>query len=320
MHLLISPSSDPYQNLATEEFLLKNSSEDFIFLYVNRPCVVVGKHQVAVKEIDSQYTFRNNVLIARRLSGGGTVFHDEGNLNFSFIRTVPPGSCAVYKTLTEPIIEFLHQEGAAVYLSERNDIMLSDSKVSGSAMHVFKNRVLAHCTLLIDCNLKNLSYSLQTQPERFFDKSIASVRSKVVNLSENDNKFTVAYAIDKFTEFINHENRNSSFISISVADQFHINLIASEKYSTHEWIYGYSPKYTYKNSLEYNRNILNYKLEIEKGIIKNVQIESINQLTRTIELELKTLIGRPHTISAFHMNDEALFQTDFGRLLINSLF
>lgn len=320
MHLLISSSSDPYQNLAIEEFLLKNSSKDFIFLYVNRPCVVVGKHQIAAKEINSQYTFDNNILIARRLSGGGTVFHDEGNLNFSFISTLPKGSCALYKTLTEPIMGFLQHEGAAVYLSERNDIMLSDSKVSGSAMHVFKNRVLAHCTLLINCNLKNLSSSLQSQPERFFDKSIASVRSKVVNLSENHPNFSVAYAIDKFTEFIFQKNRGSSISLISSLDQYHINLLESEKYSAHEWIYGYSPKYSYKNSIEYNGNILKYKLEIEKGIIKNVQFESINQVTSNIELELNTLIGRQHTIASFNMDDETMLQTDFRRLLINSLF
>jgi lipoate-protein ligase A len=320
MHLLISPSSDPFQNLAIEEYLLKSSSEDFVFLYVNRPCVVVGKHQIAVKEIDSQYTFRNNILIARRLSGGGTVFHDEGNLNFSFISNVPPGSCAFYRTLTEPIIRFLQDEGAPVYLSERNDIMLSDSKVSGSAMHVYKNRVLAHCTLLIDCNLTNLSSSLQTKPERFLDKSIASVRSKVANLSDNYPYFSVSNAIDKFTEFIKHENRGSSFLSISEEDQYHINLLASEKYSSHEWIYGYSPKYTYKNSLEYNGNILKYRLEVEKGVIKNVQIESLHQLTSTIELEFNTLIGRPHHIFAFPLHDVNLLLTDFSRLLINSLF
>jgi len=320
MHLLISSSSDPYQNLAIEEFLLKNSLKDFIFLYVNRPCVVVGKHQITAKEINSQYTFDNNIFIARRLSGGGTVFHDEGNLNFSFISTLPTGSYALYKTLTEPIMGFLQHEGAAVYLSERNDIMLSDSKVSGSAMHVFKNRVLAHCTLLIDCNLKNLSSSLQSQPERFFDKSIASVRAKVVNLSENHPNFSVAYAIDKFTEFIFQKNRGSSISLMSSLDQYHINLLESEKYSAHEWIYGYSPKYTYKNSLEYNGNILKYKLEIEKGIIKNVQVESINQVTSNIELELNTLIGRQHTIASFNMDDETMLKTDFRRILINSLF
>lgn len=320
MNLLISQSSNPYQNLAVEEFLLKNSSEDFLFIYVNGPCVVVGKHQITVKEINSQFIFENNILIARRLSGGGTVFHDEGNLNISVIQTIPSGANISYKTLSKPIIEFLQKEGAAIYLSERNDIMLTDKKVSGSAMHIFKNRALAHSTLLIDCNLYNLSYALKSNPERFTDKSIASVRSKVMNLSEEYNNFSVAYIIEQFAKFVSAEYETSTIFSFSESDVAQIKVFTSEKYSTQEWIYGYSPKYNYKNSFAYNGNSIKYNLEIEKGIIKNVEIESINQLTSTIELELNKLIGKSHNISEFPWNNETLIQTDFYRQLITSLF
>jgi lipoate-protein ligase A len=236
------------------------------------------------------------------------------------IKTIPTGANISYKTLSKPIIEFLQKEGAAIYLSERNDIMLTDKKVSGSAMHIFKNRALAHCTLLIDCNINNLSFSLKSNPERFTDKSIASVRSKVMNLSEVYNNFSVAYIIEQFAKFVIAEYRTSTIFSLSESDLTQIKVFESEKYATQEWIYGYSPKYSYKNSFEYNGNTIKYNLEIEKGIIKNVAIESINQLTSTIELELNKLIGRSHNISEFAWNSETLNKTDFYRRLVTSLF
>lgn len=318
MNLLISSDSNPYTNLAIEEFLLKNSNEDFVFLYVNRPSVVIGKHQIAQKEINSRYAFENEILIARRLSGGGTVFHDEGNLNFSFIQTNSPGVNISYKILSQPIIEFLQNIGADVHLSERNDIMISDKKVSGSAMHIFKNRVLAHCTLLIDCNLNKLSNSLLSASERFKDKSIASVRSKVMNLSEVSKNFTVPTIIAQFTEY--SLQKKDSIYSIPANYTIDIQQLATEKYSSNEWIYGYSPKYQYKNSLNVDGKRITYALEIEKGIIKNAIIESKNDINSSIELEINALIGRPHNLSLLKSLTVPLSATDFQRYLIHSLF
>ncbi|HEY5509694.1 MAG TPA: lipoate--protein ligase [Prolixibacteraceae bacterium] len=320
MNLLISPSSNPYENLAVEEFLLKNSTEDFIFLYVNRPCVVVGKHQITPKEINSNYTFENNIVIVRRLSGGGTVFQDEGNLNFSVIQSITPGSDFSYKILSRPIIEFLRQVGANVHLSDRNDIMLFDKKISGSAMHIYKNRALAHSTLLIDCNLSTLSLSLQSNPERYKDKSIASIRSKVMNLSEAYNDFSVSYLLDLFTKFVGSEYQFTTIPSIPESYNFSISKLASEKYGTNEWIYGYSPKYTYKNTCEFNGNKIDYSLNIEKGIIISTHIESIIEQKNTIDLEFNQLIGKPHNITAFFVKNEITLSNDFHHFLINSLF
>ena len=106
MNLLISSSQDPYWNLATEEYLLKNSFEDYLFLYINNPCVVVGKHQIAQKEVNAPFILANNILVARRLSGGGAVYHDKGNLNFSFIQSVGISESISYKIITEFIFLF----------------------------------------------------------------------------------------------------------------------------------------------------------------------------------------------------------------------
>ena len=320
MNLIISPGTDPFTNLAIEECLLKNSQEDYLYLYVNKPCVVVGKHQITTKEINSLYTYENNILVARRLSGGGTVFHDEGNLNFSIIKTSTAGVHISYKLLSQPIIEFLQNEGIDVYLSERNDILLSGKKVSGSAMHIYKNRGIAHGTLLINCNLKNLSLSLNSKPERFTDKSIASVRSEIMNLSETHENFTVLHVITQFINFINNRYPEISISSIPNQYTNYIDQLVDEKYSKNDWIYGYSPKYDYKNTLYYNGSRISYRLKIEKGIIKDAHIESPNEVNKSIELDLKGLIGIPHNISTLKFYEFLPTKTDFQTNLIQSLF
>ena len=206
MKLLISSSSDPYYNLAAEEYLLKFCKEDFLFLYINQPCVVVGKHQIALKEINSQFILENKILIARRLSGGGSVYHDEGNLNFSFISSIPQGENISFQTISKPIIRFLVNSGLDVEISDRNDIISNGKKVSGSAMHIYKNRVLAHATLLIDSNLTNLSGALKGNPDRFTDKSINSKRSEVMNLSEIDNRLNSRIVLSELVKFLANES------------------------------------------------------------------------------------------------------------------
>ncbi len=320
MNLLISPSDDPYRNLATEEYLLKNSDEDFIYLFVNKPCVVVGKHQNVQKEIDSNFIYDNNILVSRRLSGGGAVFHDEGNLNFSFIQSVSFGENISYKNITQSIFTFLKQLAPSITLSERNDFLLDGSKISGSAMHVYKNRVIAHCTLLIDCNLSNLSASLKGNQDRYKDKSIASVRSKVTNLSKAIENISIKSLTTDFSDYIQTENLTVNLISLPEATHYPISNLVTNKYSTQNWIFGYSPKYTYSSTIRYDKNIINYILEVEKGIIERLIIESNNELSQYISLQLKSLEGKYHNIYALKKWLNTPHASSFNQFLLNSLF
>ena len=320
MNFLISSSSNPYWNLATEEYFLKNSTEDFIFLYVNRPSVVVGKHQITTKEINSRFTFDNKILISRRLSGGGAVFHDEGNLNFSFIQSIPVGENASYRAITQPLYDFLISQGVDVELSDRNDFLIHKKKISGSAMHIYKNRVLAHCTLLIDCDLYNLSNSLRGNQERFTDKSIASKRSKVINLSEVDSKLKVDIVRNNFSDFILNNKENFKKVLLYKADNEQISKLVETKYSKFDWIYGYSPKYIYSNKIYLDHKIIAYKLEVEKNIIKNVQAESEEEININIKLKLNTLIGMQHNINSLCKELESSNQTNLDRKILASLF
>jgi lipoate-protein ligase A len=281
MNLIVSEDKNPYRNLATEEFLLKNSSEDFIFLYINNPCVVIGKHQIAPKEINSIFTSNNNILIARRLSGGGAVYHD----NIS------------YQQITKTVHSFLKKSGFEVILSPRNDLLISENKISGSAMHVYKNRVMAHCTLLVNCNLEHLSKSLKGNPERYQDRSINSYRTKVRNLADIDKQLTVDFLIRTYHEYL-EELMPVQIKKLPDYSFSQINQLCINKYSAEEWIYGYSPKYIYQNSIMLAGKKISIVLEIEKGVIKKSDLESQIELNSDILLIINALKERNHNIQS----------------------
>jgi lipoate-protein ligase A len=310
---------DPYWNLATEEHLLKSSPEDFIFLYINKSSVVVGKHQIAQKEINSQFINDNNILVARRLSGGGTVYHDEGNLNLSFIQTVKPGENISYKSITRSFYIFLKNQIPELVQTERNDFVVNGKKVSGSAMHISKNRILAHCTLLIDCNLVNLSSALKGHPERFTDKSISSKRSDVMNLSE----ITKSIYIGKFlTDFISYLKERKTDLITCVLNSNSDNLLkelVSAKYSTIPWIYGYSPKYIYQNSISYMNTKFYYSLEIENGIIEKVSLDSTHSLNDMVLSKFNGLRGKEHNPKLQLENKHTEEFSEIDGLIISSL-
>jgi lipoate-protein ligase A len=262
--------------------------------------VVIGKHQIAVKEINPYYTYTNNIHISRRLSGGGAVYHDDGNLNFSFIRTTKNNESISYQVLTEPLYDFLKSLGINVTLNSRNDFLLEEKKVSGSAMHVYKERIMAHCTLLVNSNLKNLSQSLQSHPERFTDKSIQSVRSRVINLSEFYGNITIDDMLDQLSRYFLSEKTGNKTISLDKESYNTINQLAKDKYSTNDWIYGYSPKYTYQNSLMVNQQEIKFILSVEKGIINNVEIKSENEINNIIRFLINNLNGIGHSYNAIY--------------------
>jgi len=167
--------TDPYFNLAAEEYFLKESNREFFILYINDPSVIAGKHQNVYAEINLNHVRENNIKVARRISGGGTVWHDHGNLNFSFIREGTDGDMVNFRKYTSPIVDVLLRLGIPAQFKEKNSIVVNNLKISGNAEHIFKNRVLHHGTLLFSSDLTGMSKALTTGQMKYQGRAITSV-------------------------------------------------------------------------------------------------------------------------------------------------
>lgn len=273
MRCLISKSHNPWFNLASEEYFLRHNSEELFILYINEPCIVVGKHQNLYSEINYNFSRKNSIKLARRISGGGTVYQDLNNLNFSFIHNCANRDQINFTKFTMPILEALREMGIDVEFSGRNDLLINSEKISGNAMHIFKNRVLSHGTLLFNANLDQLSMALKNNDNRYLDKSIKSVRSKVTNISPYLSSIeTVECFTDLIFEHILSKDETSLAQSLEAFEEQEINKLAKEKFETWEWIYGYSPKYVYKNTFKFGKCIINVEFSVERGLISNTRI------------------------------------------------
>jgi len=295
MRCIISESTNPYFNLATEEYLLKTNDEEIFLVYINEPCIVVGKHQNLLSEINLQYTLEHNIKLARRISGGGTVYQDLNNLNFSFIHNCPNLEKINFTKFTSPIMEALREMGLDVSFSGRNDLLVDSKKISGNAMHIFKTRVLSHGTLLFNTDLNQLSAALKIQPQKYIDKSIKSVRSKVTNIS---NYLASPKTIEEFKQIlfqiITGKYSNPAIEPITDQEKSLINQISKSKFETWEWIYGYSPKYHFQNSFSVANQQINFELRVEKGIIKSVNTNIENSGNTDNQYPYKALLNVRH--------------------------
>jgi len=307
------PNSDPYFYLAAEEFFLKNFQEDFFMMWRSRPSVVVGKHQNALAEINHEFVRENQIPVARRLSGGGTVFHDPGNVNFTFIRNVANISEVNFKVFTVPVIEALKRLGVEAYTTGRNDLLIDGKKISGNAEHVHRNRVLHHGTLLFDSHLEALKGALKVDLSKFEDKAVQSNRSEVTNIA---NYLPNPISVEEFTDFLFSEiSQNYPEFMVyepTPEDIEAIEKLSIEKYQTWDWIFGYSPRYRFTNTLDTANGEISVNLLVEKGRIAEASVSGSIQAEIGQKIA-ELLLGCRHDfeavkISLFGLNDE--FQKD----------
>lgn len=229
-------NTDPYFNLALEEYLLKEFTEDYFMLWQNEPCVVVGKNQNVVNEINEDFVRKNNIKVVRRLSGGGAVYHDLGNLNFTFIINDTENSLCNYKKFLTPIIEVLATLGVKVEKSERNDLTINGLKFSGNAQYKYKNRLLHHGTILFSSNLNNVRASLKTD-NPIKGRWVKSAPSSITNIQEhlkmplNIENLKIIIQNQIKTSQVNYSNYN-----LTKADIEKITQLVDEKHATDKWI------------------------------------------------------------------------------------
>lgn len=265
-------TKDPYFCLAAEEYLMKKFTDDIFMLWQSDDTVVIGKHQNAMGEINYRYIHGNNIRVARRISGGGTVFHDSGNLNFAYIKNVDSPSEISFGRFIQPVIEALAILGIEAGTSGRNDLLVEGKKISGNAQHIFKNRVLHHGTLLFDSNLDTLGNAIRIVPGKYQGKAVQSKRSIVTNILPHlKEKMTLEEFTLFMLDFELARDENTEY-TLTEEDIRTIQKSADDKFSTWEWNYGYSPKYTFQNQDILGGKLLNVQLQVEKGHITGATI------------------------------------------------
>lgn len=287
-------NTDPFFCLAAEEYLLKMFSEDIFMLWQSNDTVVVGKHQNAMAEINYQYVRENNITVARRISGGGTVFHDAGNVNFAFIKNVSSPAEISFKMFTAPVVGALGRLDLKATTSGRNDLLLEGLKISGNAEHVFKNRVLHHGTLLYNSNLENLGQAIKVAPGKYESKAVQSNRSPVANISTFLKK---QMPIEDFIQFlldVQIENQGVSFYELCETDIQNIQQLVKEKFKTWEWNFGYSPKYSFQNKTRVDGKNIDIILKTVKGKISDINLGGEFFPLRTSTLLTKNLTNKRH--------------------------
>ncbi len=264
---IINPSDDPYFNMAVEDYLVHTPeiAADIFMLWQNRPTVVIGRHQNSSAEINLPLVREKNIAVVRRLSGGGAVYHDKGNLNFTFI-TRAQGIGLDFAAFSGPVIEVLRQLGVPAEHTGRNDIVISGCKFSGNAQYRFKTRLMHHGTILWDSNLEDVAEVLQPDESKTVARGITSVRSRVTNVAEHlDQPMPLKDFEQLLIEHIFRHSGEEQQRELSNLELRKIEELRDKKYSTWEWNYGQSPQYTQRRKAKFPWGSMEAFLLVKQG-------------------------------------------------------
>ncbi|NPA36826.1 MAG: lipoate--protein ligase [Chlorobi bacterium] len=293
---VFSPVTDTAFNLATEEHLLKNRTEDVLFMYVNDPAIVVGKHQNTLAEIDLDYVKEKKIPVFRRLSGGGTVYHDHGNLNFCFITNEEKGNLVNFDKHTQPVVKALEGLGLQVNIGKRHDLSINGLKITGTASHIYRNRALHHGTLLFSADLTVLNRCLKDSHGKFRSKGVRSVRSAVTNISRHLEKpmtmmefseYMFGFLSDYYHDIIRYE--------LSDEEKRTVTSLVNEKFGTWKWNYGYGPRYEIRRNILFEGKTINSDITVEKGLItETILVSDDEKLNRILSVYAGVLKGVRH--------------------------
>lgn len=264
---------DPHYNLALEEYVLKRLSpqETYVLLWQNEPSVIVGRFQNTPAEINHDFIKSRGIHVVRRMTGGGAVYHDLGNLNFTFIENKQSGQLD-FRRFTEPVVQALAQMGVTAELSGRNDLTIEGKKFSGNAQYHDKNRTMHHGTLLFAANLDDVQAALRVKEEKFVSKGVKSVRSRITNISEH---LPQSFSLEEFREnllvhlFQGEPVRKHHLSSEEVAE---IKDLRDKKYHTWDWNYGQSPRFNLQKSGRFLCGGIEVCIQVETGIIRGCKI------------------------------------------------
>lgn len=275
MKVIDNSSLNPFFNLALEEYILTQyPNDDFFILWRNSKTVVVGKYQNAFAEINREYVDKHGICVVRRMTGGGAVFHDLGNLNFTFIQSGGGRNGFDFAKYSQPIINVLNELGVEARFEGRNDLTIEGMKFVGNAALVWNEQIMHHGCILFSAELSDLAQSLNVNPLKFRDKAVKSVRKRVTNIIEHlDQEIDVVEFKDLLIAYMLENNAENFLYDLTAEDRQAIEQLARDKYSQWEWNYGKSPKHEMKIAFrtEAGGNI-EVNINVSEGIIRDIKI------------------------------------------------
>ncbi|HLR79354.1 MAG TPA: lipoate--protein ligase [Bacillota bacterium] len=309
--------TDPSINLAIEEYVLQKFGEKdtYLLFYINEPSIIIGRNQNTVEEINTDYVDQHGIKVVRRLSGGGAVYHDLGNLNFSFITKDDGDSFHNFAKFTKPVVEALNSVGVPAELEGRNDLVVNGRKISGNAMFSTKGRMFSHGTLMFDSEIEHVVSALNVSQEKIESKGIKSIRSRVANIAEFlEEKMTM----DQFKKMIlRHvfdvdDVKDVPRYKLTEEDWENIHHISKERYQKWDWNFGKSPSFNVKASHKFDSGLVDVRLDVKRGIIENCKIYGDFFGMGDVETIEKQLTGVRHERQSI---EEALRDLDISHYL-----
>lgn len=322
MLLLDSPSNNAYFNIAVEEYLLHRfPTEDIFLLYVNAPSIIVGKFQNTLAEINLDFVNENGIKVVRRMSGGGTVYHDLGNLNFSFHTLLGNHDFMDFSIFTQPVLAMLNDLGVPAVLEGRNDLLVEGKKFSGNAKLARHGKMIQHGTILLNSEMEVLSHALKVNPLKFVDKATKSNRSRVTNLIHYLPPTTTTEQLKNLlTQEIIKANPDATRYEFSPEDLSEIEKLMKEKYESWEWNFGFSPKYNFTKAIKIPAGFIEVHLDVVHGIIEKAKIFGDFFAAQPIEDFENQLLGQKHEQETLtHFFQTVHLTSYFGKVTVEEI-
>lgn len=265
-----SKSNDPTFNLALEQLVFEelDQTKEYLMLWQNDNSIIVGKNQNTLEEINSQFVKEHQIQVVRRLSGGGAVYHDMGNLNFTFITDCGNNSQLDMKKFSHLVADALKSLGVPAEVGGRNDILILGQKFSGNAQYIKKGRVMHHGTLMFRSDLSILSQALNVSNSKIESKGIKSVKSRVTNISEHLKQPMSLTAFKQHLANYLLSGNDAEIYTLTEQDMDRIQKLQKEVYESWEWNFGHSPKFSIKKRKRFEQcGEIEIRLDIVKGRI-----------------------------------------------------